>query len=120
MVGMMGRTSSAPIYDNRFNVDKVQGLWSGILTYTSLVLHQINVETRVKAFFRWLEIVLINIFEINSTVTAVWNTRETVDMYKAWTPINASHWLSIPLKYLQIKLAGQIEVFMFLFYCEKS
>ena len=61
-------------------MDKVQGLRSGILTYTSLVIHQINVETRVKAFIRVIEIVLI-IFEVNFTVTVVCNTRETGDIY---------------------------------------
>ena len=49
-VGVLGRTSSVPNSAHRLNGDKAQGLRSGLLTYTSLVLHQINVETRVKAF----------------------------------------------------------------------
>ena len=135
-VKITGRTSSAPNSAHRLNVDTVQGLRSGILTYTSsqqvisflnaaqnthaetpcsskthharpsqpvtpntnpthpdrstnemtyqlltsLVIHQINVETRVKAFIRVIEIVLI-IFEVNFTVTVVCNTRETGDIY---------------------------------------
>ena len=50
MVGILGRTSSVPNSAHRLNGDKAQGLRSGILTYTSLVLYQINVEARVKAF----------------------------------------------------------------------
>ena len=42
-VGIMGRTSSAPISAHRLIVDKVQEIQSGILTYNSLVLLQINV-----------------------------------------------------------------------------
>ena len=56
----------------RLSVDKAQGLQSGILTITSLALHPVSVETRVKAFI---------IFEINLTVTIVCNTRETGDIY---------------------------------------
>ena len=49
-VGITGRTISAPISAHRLIVDKVEGLRSGILTYTNLVLLQINVEMRVKVF----------------------------------------------------------------------
>ena len=52
----MGRTSSAPNSARRLKVDKVQGLQSRILTFTSLVLHPVNVETRVKAFYCCSEI----------------------------------------------------------------
>ena len=40
----------APNSAHHLIVDKVQGLRSGILNYTSLVKLQMNVETRVKAF----------------------------------------------------------------------
>ena len=50
-VGITGRTSSAPNSAHRLIVDKVQELRSGILTYTSLVVLQMSVETRVKSFY---------------------------------------------------------------------
>ena len=56
MVGITDRTTSAPNSAHRLIVDKVQGLSSGILTYTSLVLLQKNVETRVKVFIKFYEI----------------------------------------------------------------
>ena len=49
-VGIRGRTSGAPISAHHLIMDKVQKLRSGILTHTSLVLLQINVEKRVKVF----------------------------------------------------------------------
>ena len=45
-----GRTTSVPNSAHHLILDKVQGLRSGILTYTNLVLLQIIVETRVKVF----------------------------------------------------------------------
>ena len=59
MVGIMGKTSSAHISAHCLIVDKVQELRSGILTYTSLVLLQMNVETRVKAFIEaWISSII--------------------------------------------------------------
>ena len=59
---MMGRTSRAPISARRLNVDKDQGLWSGLLSYTSCVLYPVIVYARIKVYF---------IFEINFTVAMV-------------------------------------------------
>ena len=44
-VGTKGRSTSMPISAHCLILDKVQGLWSGILTYTSLVLLQMKIKT---------------------------------------------------------------------------
>ena len=47
----MGRTYSVPISARHLSVDKADGLWPGILTITSLVLHPIsNVIERMCLF----------------------------------------------------------------------
>ena len=48
LLELTGRTTSTPISAHRLIVDKVQELRSGILTYTGLVLLQMNVEMRVR------------------------------------------------------------------------
>ena len=49
---MMGRTSSTPISACRLNVDKDQGLRSGLLSYTSHVLYPVNLTLSFDATYR--------------------------------------------------------------------
>ena len=72
-----------------------------------LYYSKINVETRVKVFlFSWLEFFII-FFEINFTVTIVWNTRETGDIHIGtiifgWlrTGLVTGLWLNMILSFL--------------------